>query len=202
LSAGPSPTRPILRARYDHKQRRVVDCAAAEFAIRGFHATTVQDLTTATGLTPGGLYHYIGSKEELLVRVCDELMEPLLAEVREIVASEWPAIEQLREILRVWVEHVESHRDHMLVFQQERHVLASGKQWSRVRRQRKDFERLLAQVLERAEKAGALRLRDRDLALRALLGMVNHTALWVQPGGRLSATEIADGYLDLLRGGR
>ena len=40
----------------------------------------------------------------------------------------------------------------------------------------------------------------RALALFALLGMVNHTAQWYRPRGRLSATEIADGYVDLLLG--
>ena len=32
----------------------------------------------------------------------------------------------------------------------------------------------------------------------ALLGMVNHTATWLKPGGRLSAQQIADGYCDLI----
>ena len=41
---------------------------------------------------------------------------------------------------------------------------------------------------------------DPRLALSALLGMVNHTAQWYRPRGRLGATEIADGYVDLLLG--
>jgi AcrR family transcriptional regulator len=178
----------------------VIAAAASEFAARGFHATTMQDLVTATGLTAGGLYHYIGSKDELLVRICDQLMEPLLAEVREIVASELAADLQLREIVRAWMVHVEGNRDHVLVFQQERHVLERGPQWRAVRRQRKDFETLLAGVLERGERDGRFHFADRDLALRALLGMVNHTAQWFREPGRLSAEQIADGYVDLLLG--
>ena len=46
----------------------------------------------------------------------------------------------------------------------------------------------------------AFAFADRDLALRALLGMVNHTALWLRPRGRLSAEQVADGYVDLLLG--
>ena len=192
------PSRPILRARYDHRQAKVIAAAAREFALRGFHATTMQDLVAASGLTAGGLYHYIGSKDELLVLICDQLMEPLLAETREIVATDWPAELQLREIVRAWMVHVEENRDHVLVFQQERHVLERDARWAAVRRQRKDFETLLAGVLERGERDGALRFGDRDLALRALLGMVNHTAQWYRVDGRLSAAAIADGYLELL----
>ena len=107
---------------------------------------------------------------------------------------------QLRQIVRLWMSHVERNRDHMLVFQQERHVLARGPQWRHVREQRKAFEELLAEVLERGEREGSFELEDPDLALRALLGMVNHTAQWFRPRGRLSAEQIADGYPALLLG--
>ena len=197
MAAAP-PANPSLRARYDRRQAEVVTTAAHLFAERGFHATSVQDLVDATGLKPGGLYHYIGSKDALLVTICDELMEPILAAVREIAASDARADIQLREIVRAWMRHVETHRDHVLVFQQERHVLEHGPQWRKVRRQRKDFEEILADVLQRGEQAGAFQFADRDLALRALLGMVNHTAQWFRPRGRLTAEQIADGYVDLL----
>jgi hypothetical protein len=84
----------------------------------------------------------------------------------------------------------------MRVFTQERHVLERGAQWREVRRQRKAFEELLAGVLSRVP----LRSADPDLALRALLGMVNHTAQWFRPRGRLTARQVADGYVDLILG--
>src|SRR5277367_3461373 len=112
------PTRPALRARYDRRRQDVVEAAARVFAAQGFHATSIQDLTQATGITAGGLYHYIGSKDELLVAICDLLIEPLLAEAQEIVGSDDPPEVQLRRIVRAWVAHVERNRDHMLVFQQ------------------------------------------------------------------------------------
>jgi AcrR family transcriptional regulator len=194
------PTRPALRARYDHRQQEVIGHAAREFADRGFHATSMQDLATATGLAPGGLYHYFGSKDELLVMICDALMEPLLSQVKEIVAADVSATMQLRAIVRAWMAHVEENTDHMLVFQQERHVLERGPQWRAVRRQRKDFETLLSAVLARGEADGEFHFADRDLALRALLGMVNHTAQWYRPRGRLTVGQIADGYVELLLG--
>jgi AcrR family transcriptional regulator len=187
------PTRPALRARYDERRQEVIAKAAEAIAQRGFHATSVPDLVEATGLTSGGLYHYIGSKDELLGAICEDLMAPLLDEVRTI---DGPPEERLREFVRVWLRHVERHRHHVLVFQQERNVLEQGPQWRRVRQQRKQFEGLLAQLLADP----SFRFADRDLALLALLGMVNHTALWLRPRGRLTAEQVADGYVDLLLG--
>jgi AcrR family transcriptional regulator len=195
------PTRPALRQRYDLRRQRVTAIAARLFAERGYHATTISDLTEATGLAAGGLYHYIGSKQELLFRICNELMEPLLAQARLIVSREASPDEQLRELLRVWLVHIERHRDHMLVFQQERHVIEREPRWRNVRKQRKDFERILDDILARCENEGIVAFRDRRLALLALLGMVNHTAQWLRKQGRLTPEQIADGYCDILLGG-
>jgi TetR/AcrR family transcriptional regulator, cholesterol catabolism regulator len=194
------PTRPALRRRYDRRQERVIQVAAELFAERGYAATSMTDLSDATGLAAGGLYHYIGSKKQLLFRICDELMEPLLEEARAIVATDTPADVQLRDLLRAWVAHIARHRHHMMVFQQERHLIERDPQWRTIRRQRKDFELILDGLLERCERDGSLSFPDRALALRALLGMVNHTATWLRPRGRLSPEEIADGYFELLMG--
>lgn len=192
------PTRPALRARYDRRQREVVATAARAFAERGYQATSIGDLTEATGLAAGGLYHYIGSKEQLLFRICDELLEPLLEEARTIVARDAPAAEHLRGLLRAWLVHVERHRDHMLVFAQERHAIAHDQRWQKVRRQRKDFVQILDEVLARGEADGTMAFADRRLMLLALLGMVNYVPQWVRPRGRLAAEQIADGFCDLV----
>jgi AcrR family transcriptional regulator len=176
----------------------VIREAAKEFAQRGYDQTSIQDLTKAVGLAAGGLYHYIGSKEELLVSICDQLMEPLLEQARELLAREAPPADQLRGLVRLWVAHVIEHRYHMLVFQQERHAIERGTQWRRVRTSRKQFERLLEEVLVRMRDADGLAAADTRLLLGALLGMVNYTPHWYRPRGRLSASQVADGYLDLL----
>lgn len=192
------PTRPALRERYERRRLEVIATAARLFAERGYQETSMQDLTAATGLAAGGLYHYIESKDQLLFSICEELMEPLLERAREIVATDSPPADQLRELLRAWLDQVATHRDHMLVFAQERHVIEREPQWRRIRAQRKAFEQLLDDVLARGEHDGTLTFPDREFVLRALLGMVNYTPQWLNPRGHLSPEEIADGYCDLL----
>jgi AcrR family transcriptional regulator len=188
------PTRPALRARYDRRRDAYVEAAAHLFAERGFDRTSVAELTEAMGLASGGLYHYFESKQQLLIRICDELTEPLLERARELLAEDGDPQEQLRALVRLWVAHVVAHRDHMLVFQQERHLIERGDEWRGVRASRKEFERLVAGALERVRGDED----DGRLALAALLGMVNHTAQWYRSRGRLSASDVADGYVDLL----
>lgn len=170
------------------------------FAERGYDQTSVQELTQAMGLAAGGLYHYFVSKEQLLIRICDQLVEPLLLSANELLARIEDPEQQLRELVRLWVGHVVDHRDDMLVFQQERHVIEHGPQWREVRSSRKQFERLLEGTLARVQEVRGDLDWDRRIALSALLGMVNHTAQWYRPRSRLGPEEIADGYVELLLG--
>jgi TetR/AcrR family transcriptional regulator, cholesterol catabolism regulator len=194
------PTRPALRARYEARRRDVVDTAAKLFAERGYAATSMSELTAATGLAAGGLYHYIEGKDDLLIAICDELLDPLLAQAQAIVADAAPPVEQLRRLVAAWVEHVVAHRHHMLVFTQERQAIERQPRWRRVRSQRKAFEKILDDLLARGEADGSMTFADRRLSLLALLGMVNYTPQWVRPQGRLSAGEIAAGYCAMVLG--
>jgi TetR/AcrR family transcriptional regulator, cholesterol catabolism regulator len=197
------PTRPALRARYDRRREHVVETAARVFAERGYDQTSVQELTEAMGLASGGLYHYFESKQQLLIEICDQLMDPLLERARLLLESGDEPADQLRALVRLWVAHVIEHRDHMLVFQQERHLIERGDEWRNVRDSRKQFERLAAGVLDRLRlEGGDARPDDGRLALAALLGMVNHTAQWYRVRGRLRPQDVADGYVDLLLGRR
>jgi AcrR family transcriptional regulator len=197
------PTRPALRERYDRRRAEVVLEAARVFAERGYDQTSVPELAEALGLAAGSLYHYFPSKEELLRAICDQLMDPLLEQAEALLTEPREPAAQLRALVRLWVEHVVTHRDHMLVFQQERHVIERGAAWRGVRASRKAFERLVEDALAAgAAGGGAGSHADPRLALSALLGMVNHTAQWYRPRGRLSPAAIADGYVDLLLGVR
>jgi AcrR family transcriptional regulator len=192
------PSRPALRARYEERRREVIAAAAELFAANGYKQTSIADLSDATGLAAGGIYHYIGSKENLLIAICDDLLAPLLADARTILDREEPAAQQLRDLLRTWLGHIERHQAHMLVFAQERHTIEREPQWRAVRRQRKQFEGLLDEVLARGEADGTMTFEDRPLTLLALLGMVNYTPTWLRPHGRLSAEQVADGYCSLI----
>jgi AcrR family transcriptional regulator len=192
------PSRPALRARYEGRRKELIDAAAKAFAVGGYKETSIADQTTATGLAAGGIYHYIGSKENLLIAICDDLLAPLLEEAREIVAAGEPPEAQMRALLRAWVAQVETHRAHMLVFAQERHLIEREPQWRAVRRQRKQFEELLDGILAAGEADGSMAFDDRRLTLLALLGMVNYTPQWLRPHGRLAAADVADGYCNLI----
>jgi len=65
----------------------VVDAAREAFWSRGVHATSIADLSEATGLSVGSLYKAFGSKGELCARTLDSYLEAGLDRVEAILTG-------------------------------------------------------------------------------------------------------------------
>lgn len=53
----------------ESRHREIVDAARRCFLRHGFHQTTTDDICHEAAITPGGLYHYFRSKEEVIAAV-------------------------------------------------------------------------------------------------------------------------------------
>ena len=84
----------------------ILGAAVRVFAAKGYHASRVDDIAAEAGVAHGLLYHYFGSKEELLETIFRETWAELLAAIRTVEESDDPAPEQLRKVaailLRSW----------------------------------------------------------------------------------------------------
>jgi AcrR family transcriptional regulator len=185
-------------SKWERRRREVVDVSTSVFAERGYRNTSIDDLVEATGLQRGGLYHYIDSKQHLLLLAHEELIGPLLVRAEEIAAADHEPEAKLRELLRAWVAHVASHRAHMVVFNEERRLIESDPAWREVRWARERFEAILDGVLLDGIHDGSFTMGDRDVARMSILGIVNHMPQWLDPNGRLPPVEVADRCADLL----
>lgn len=60
--------KPAIQAQ---KRGRILDAAERCFVRAGFHRTTMQDICRAAGISPGGLYIYFNSKEDLIAGIVE-----------------------------------------------------------------------------------------------------------------------------------
>ena len=80
----------------------VVDAAREAFWSRGVHATSIADLSEATGLSVGSLYKAFGSKGELCARTLDSYLEAGLARVEAILTGAASPVTGLQD----WLEWI------------------------------------------------------------------------------------------------
>ena len=185
------------RERYEGRRQEVVDIAAKVFAEHGYDATSIDDLVEATGLQRGGLYHYMGGKKELLIRIHERFIEPLLDESRAICAASPPPDVALRLLARALMENIDRYRHQVTVFFNEWRMIENDPEWTDVRARRQEFAEMIESVLARGVADGAFRIHDQRLTLLAFLGMINYSHQWFDPSGRVSAAEVADRFCDI-----
>jgi AcrR family transcriptional regulator len=83
------------------KERRILRAAISVFARYGYHASKVSAIASEAGVAYGLVYHYFGSKEQLLETIFRRTWANMLEAVEEVERSDAPVREQLRGIARI-----------------------------------------------------------------------------------------------------
>ena len=185
---------------WEARRAAIVDTSATVFARRGYHATGIMELCAANGLGKGALYHYIGSKEELLAAIHDRVMDEVMAGADRVADAGGSPSDQLAMLGSELLDVIHRHPDHVWVFLHEFPAL-TGERAEQFRKRRREYERRVEAVLRAGVDSGEFRPLEPRLTAMAWLGMHNYTYLWLKAGGRLSARDVAQPFADIFMRG-
>jgi TetR/AcrR family transcriptional regulator, cholesterol catabolism regulator len=188
------------RANWQARRESIIDTSASVFARRGYHATGIMELCAANDLGKGALYHYIGSKEELLAAIHDRVMDEVTLGADRVAETGGSPSQQLAMLGDELLDVIHRYPDHVWVFLHEFPAL-TGERADRFRGRRREYERQVEAVLQAGVDAGEFRDLDPWLTARAWLGMHNYTYLWLKPDGRLSARDVAKPFAEIFMRG-
>jgi AcrR family transcriptional regulator len=199
-----SPTRTATDARtgirrsanWEARREAIVDTSARAFARGGYHGTGITELCEVNELGKGALYHYIGSKEELLAAIHDRVMDEVLHSGERVAAAGGTPSAQLRMLGDELLDVIARYPDHVWVFLHEFPAL-TGERATTFRKRRHQFESQLEGILAAGVASGEFRNVDPRLTALAWLGMHNYTYLWLKPDGALSAREVAQHFAEI-----
>jgi AcrR family transcriptional regulator len=83
-----------------------MEAAVRAFARKGYHSCRVGEIAEEAGVAYGLVYHYFGSKEEVLQEIFRDTWTQMLSRIREVADSGEAADEQVRKVtallLRTW----------------------------------------------------------------------------------------------------
>ena len=189
-------------SRYDQKLEFILRTSARIFAEKGYHSTSMRDISRETGVSLAGLYHYCRSKEELLFLIQDncfghvlERLELRLRETNEPVAK-----------LRIFIENhlafFAANMAEMKVLSHEAESL-EGEMHEHVSGKKQKYTQLARKILSEVQQSAAKHHRQIDLtvATYALFGMMNWIYNWYDPRGKLSVAELVENVTRLFLNG-
>jgi TetR/AcrR family transcriptional regulator, transcriptional repressor of aconitase len=62
----------VSQAHRDARRAQILEAAIICFSRRGFHSATMQDIVRQSRLSPGAIYNYFASKEDIVTAIADE----------------------------------------------------------------------------------------------------------------------------------
>ena len=137
------------------KRRQIMEAAVRAFARKGYHSCRVGEIAEEAGVAYGLVYHYFGSKEEVLEEIFRDTWTQMLARIREVAASGEPAVEQVRKVtallLRTW------RRDPDLVRVLVREVTRSPEQLKRQIAEIGHAYEALGEIVVNGQRSGEFR---------------------------------------------
>jgi TetR/AcrR family transcriptional regulator, fatty acid metabolism regulator protein len=139
----------------EDKRRQIMEAAVRAFARKGYHACRVGEIAEEAGVAYGLVYHYFGSKEEVLQTIFRDTWTQMLARIAEMEAEGDSASEQVRKVtallLRTW------KRDPDLVRVLVREVTRSPEQLQQQIDEIGHANEALERIVRRGQESGEFR---------------------------------------------
>lgn len=168
----------VSRKEREHVAHRGEILQAAEkiFAAKGFFQATMSEIAEAAEFGTGTLYKFFKSKEDLYFILIDEKTEEINGPVKGELSKKAPAVERIKNILKLQLEFIERNRDFFRIYASE----GSRFEWTvmnscgkKIHEKMVAYIHLLAQLMKQGMEEGNLKVMDpMDLA-HAFEGIVH-----------------------------
>ncbi len=185
----------------DHgiKRDAVIRTAAHAFKENGFHNTSLESIAAALEVTKPTIYYYVENKEQLLFECFVAGLEPIRAALSEAKASPAPVRERLNMVLREYARAVASEFGWCMV--RAEHQDLSPSMSGKVRALKAEIDQGIRRLLREGVRDGSIGRCDVKMTAFALAGALNWIAHWYREQRSMSATQIADAFVNLFEQG-
>lgn len=199
MTSSPFPDGAQRQAARQAKRDAVLLAAVRMFNARGFHATSLDDVAASLGISKPTIYHYLGTKDQVLLECVTLGLNQLLDAVEEARGKPGTGLARLRAFL---ISYVQVNMDDFgrCVIRTGDEMLSpeSGKRFRHLKR---EIDTALRSLIREAIADGSMAPVDERIAAFTFAGALNWPARWFDPDGPKTAEATAEQMVDLLIGG-
>ena len=178
------------------KREQILNAAGTLFYELGYQGTTLERVARELGVTKPFIYYHFKDKAEILSEISKRGISRANEVLRASLASEGPATERLYQAVKAIMHTiVHSQRYTAIYFREQKNFDEAIR--VPLEKMHREFDELLARLLQDGVDSGEFRVDDLRLASLAIGGMVNWAYSWYREDGRLSEDELCEGMARL-----
>jgi AcrR family transcriptional regulator len=184
----------LREKRYEQKRVEILKSAASAFRKKGFHGTSMDEISDRLLMTKGSLYYYFKNKEDLLYACHEYSMNRVLQTLDEIEKNGDAVEDRFRCLIKSHVTHLidELHASAMTI---ELNGLSSHLK-DVIIKKRDRYELGFRKMVEEGMKKGVFEKDDPKLITFAVLGSLNWITKWFSPEGNIRSEKIGEVFSD------
>jgi len=188
------------QSRYDQKLVHVLKTSAAVFADKGYHSTSMRDISRATKMSLSGLYYYFKSKEELLFLIQDYSFSTIMGDCLRLLDGVDDPIRRLKLIIENHLNYFVQNMNEMKVLSHEADSI-TGDLFKKVNTKKRQYVNLVMNLLTEIAREHRLDGIDVRVATFSLFGMMNWIYNWYNPRKDVNVTGLAKNITRLFLSG-
>jgi AcrR family transcriptional regulator len=181
----------------DARRRVILDRAAELFSAAGHGNVSVEEVAAASGMRKPTLYHYFGSRDEIVAAMHDAIADDMLAHADALVAARTPPREAIRSIVFNVVVGIQEKPGYLRAFFDHYREI-SEPAFRDIAAKRARYAKIVQRFVEQGVEDGSFRSVDPRMTALAILGMCNWTCQWYRPETGPGPDEIADAFADVI----
>lgn len=158
-------------------KQRIIEEAARLFQENGYLAASMRELAQRVDLKVSSLYSHIGSKEELLHKICFDSARIYLEGMNEVEALDIPASQKVKRLISMHIRIAASDVTSVTIFSDEwRHL--SEPYLGEFLAMRKDYERRFSRIMQQAVDNGEFAPMNVTVGLFTILTSLRWLHRW------------------------
>lgn len=188
---------PTLTKNKSDKLELILKEAAKLFKQKGFGGTGMRDLAGQLGMEAASMYYHIGSKDEILEKICSEVANKYLQNLEEIEEKEISYVEKLKELIRFHIRIMINYGPEVSVTNHDWKYL-TGDKLNSFKELRKLYETRLEKLIASGIEANELANVNPQVVLFTILSSLRWIEFWWKPQRGISAKELENNIITLL----
>lgn len=198
-SSPPKRRRQMSTVRHEDKLENILMVAARLFSDRGYDATSLDDIADAVRVHKATLYHYIGSKEDILYQCLVRSIANYGDVLKRMEDKTQPPLKRLHDFFMILIEAQNNDFGRCLA------IVGRQPIGTVTRDSIRDFQRTLDSAVRNVVKEGiadgSIRNVSPKLASCMLFGAYNWVPRWFNPKGGMTTEQISRNFLDFFFNG-
>lgn len=185
----------------EERHEQIFQAASKLIQKKGYHMTTLRDISRETGISLGNLYDYITTKEDVLYMIHEKAAEMVTGILSQGMEAVRDPVQRLKQMIERELETMDRYQDLIMTIYQESHSLSKPSLRTMLRSEEVHTGRF-KEVIEEGIKLGVFKETNPVMLANMIKMMIDCWVLkrWALRR-KVSLEEMKQGILEMVQTG-